>query len=91
MTATLLAFPPQPGILSTVNLLRLDGTPFRSQSFLPSHPEAAWSWIVEVVAAELDCALEEVGATDDAVTVDGLPCYMVEIIRPACFSQRMKC
>lgn len=84
-----LNFPPAARMLSTVTLTRLDGTPLCSKSFLPGVPGAAWAWIASVVAAELGCAEEEVAAGDDTVTVDGLPCYMVEIIRPACFSARM--
>lgn len=86
-----LNFPPSQRMLSHVTLTRLDGTPFASQGFLPGAPGAAWAWVVEVVAAELECAEEEVAAGDDTVTVDGLPCYMVEIIRPACFSSGKKC
>lgn len=80
-----LPFPPRPGLLSQVTLTRLDGTPFASQGFLPGAPGAAWAWVVATVAAELDCDPAALGATDDTVTVDGLPCYVVEIIRPACF------
>lgn len=85
---TLLAFPPAAmgRLVSTVRLLHLDGRPFASAGFLPSRANDPWNWIVETVAAELDSAPETIHATDDdLVTVDGIPCFLVEITRPKCF------
>lgn len=89
MTATLLTFPVQRSqlLFSHVNLLHLDGRLFATAGFLPGDPGAAWAWIQETVATELECAEEAVasGESDDGdtVCVDGLPVYMVEIVRPA--------
>lgn len=89
MTATLIAFPPQPQMLSHVHLLHLDGRPWASAGFLPGDPGAAWAWIAETVAAELECSEEDVHAGEseegDTVTVDGIPVYMVEIKRARAF------
>jgi hypothetical protein len=87
VTATILTFPIHAAsrLLSTVSLLRLDGTLFTSKDFLPGDPGAAWAWICKTVAAELECAESEVHAGDDAVCVEGLPVYIVEIVRPTRF------
>lgn len=89
MTASVLAFPPAASqrLLSRVALLTLAGKPFASTAFLPgAGPGAAWEWIAETVAHELGCSEEDVhcdeGDSGDVITVDGLPCYLVEITRP---------
>jgi hypothetical protein len=71
----------------TVSLLHLDGRPFCSAGFLPGLASAPWSWICEVVAAELECAEDAVGCLEpseeegggDYVTVDGIPVYRVAL------------
>lgn len=91
MNATLLEFPPaaRSRLLSRVALLHLDRRPFASTSFLPgAGPGAAWNWIVETVARELEADPESVHCDEgesgcDVITVDGLPVYQVEITRPS--------
>jgi hypothetical protein len=83
-----LPFPPAASarLLSTVTLLHLDGRELATSAFLPGNPGDAWSWIVETVAREMGCLEEEVHARDtDVVTVEGIPAYRVEILRPPCF------
>lgn len=87
----ILAFPAAASarLLSHVNLHALDGRLFASAGFLPGDPGAAWAWIVETVTAECECTEAQVNVgEDDTVTIDGLPVYTVEIIRPRCF---LKC
>ncbi len=71
--------------LRHVHLTHLDGRPFCSAGFLPGLASAPWSWICEVVAAELECNEEDVGCmeheAEDFVTVDGIPCYKMAIGR----------
>jgi hypothetical protein len=71
----------------TVTLLHLDGRQFASAGFLPGLASAPWSWICEVVAAELECNEEDVGCAEsedgDLITVDGIPVYRVAIGRNA--------
>lgn len=79
----------------TVRLLRLDGTEFASAGFPVTgrpDPGAPWAWIQETVAHELGVAEDSVGCLEpdndedaggDYVTVDGLPVYRVEIVRPS--------
>ncbi len=87
----LLSFPVEASarLISTVKLLHLDGRPFASGGFLPGNPGDAWAWIAETVATELGCLESEVEAGEseegDVVCVEGMPCYMVEIVRPAAF------
>lgn len=44
-------------------------------------PGGAWEWIVESVAAEFECGIDQVSCAEsddgDLVTVDGLPVYLV--------------
>jgi hypothetical protein len=69
-----------------VNLLHLDGRLFATAGFLPGDPGAAWAWIQETVACEEGCSEDDVRSGEseegDTVCVDGLPVYMVEIVRP---------
>jgi hypothetical protein len=87
-SCTLLPFPSAASVRlqSTVNLLHLDGRLFASAGFLPGDPGAAWGWIVETVAHEHGCHEDDVHTGEsndgDTVTVDGVPVYMVEIVRP---------
>ncbi len=89
MTATVLLFPPAASarLQSTVSLFHLDGRLFASAGFLPGDPGTAWGWIVETVAAALDCDEADVHCADDCdlVTAGGIPAYMVEILRPSIF------
>lgn len=89
MTAhcAVITFPPSASLrlVSTVNLLHLDGRLFATAGFLPGNPGDAWAWIVETVAHELSVSEDDVHAGEseegDTVTVEGIPMYMVEIIR----------
>jgi hypothetical protein len=75
--------------LRHVHLTHLDGRLFATAGFLPGLASAPWSWICEVVAAELECNEEDVGCQEaneddldgDFVTVDGIPAYRVAIGR----------
>lgn len=81
----------------TVRLLRLDGTEFASAGF-PTNvrdPGAPWAWIQETVAHELSVSEDAIGCLEpgndeddgrDYVTVDGLPVYRVEFVRPKIIS-----
>jgi hypothetical protein len=92
MTATLHTLRPTH---RTVRLVRLDGTEFARAGFPvsgPPDPGAPWAWIVETVAAELGVPESQVGCLEpdndedgggDYVTVDGLPVYRVDILRPS--------
>lgn len=88
--AQILPFPPQPRMLSHVTLLHLDGREFATAGFLPGDPGAAWAWIQETVAHELECHEDDVASGEsedgDTVCVDGIPVYMVEIKRGARFA-----
>ena len=81
-----IAHPSAPRTHRTVRLLRLDGTEFASAGF-PNGPglaSAPWSWIVETVSRECDCAEDAVHCMEgedgqDFITVDGLPVYRVAL------------
>lgn len=90
-SAQILTFPMLPAasvrLTSTVNILHLDGRLFATAGFLPGNPGDAWAWIQETVAHELGCTEDDVHADEseeggDVVTVEGIPVYMVEIVRP---------
>lgn len=67
--------------IRTTRLLHLDGREWASAGFMG--PGDAWGWIVESVAAECECAEDDVHCVEDPegggdlVTVDGLPCYRI--------------
>lgn len=86
MTATVLRFPILPASAvrdchytpaRRVALTLLDGTPF-ADALCQRAPGAAWDWIVATVTEELRCYPEQVGCEDDTVTVDGMPCYLID-------------
>lgn len=81
MTATILQFPPRAPLARTVTLLRLDGRPLATRSFLPGPANAPWAWIAATVAAWVECSEEEVsvaeGIEGDVVTAEGFPVCLV--------------
>ncbi len=85
MSATILPFPMDASqrLVSWVRLQTLAGETIASAGFLPGAQNDIWTWIAGRVAEWTGCNPEDVHADDDTVTVDGLPCYLVEIVPPA--------
>lgn len=73
MTATLLQMP---RTYMTRTITRLNGSVFATASFTHDGGDI-WAWISETVAQECECAVDQVGALEDTVTVDGLPVFFL--------------
>lgn len=82
MTATILTFPKPTTLpqMRHVTLVRLNPreTIMATAGFLPGDPSAPWAWIAETVAADCECAEEDVHCLEDEeagdlITADGIP------------------